>query len=145
MSEFNIERFIEAQNGAISGYAHAMGEIKNGRKTGHWIWYVFPQMMGLGISSNSVFYGISCREEAEEYLSDATLSSRPREIATALLTHADKRAIDVLGHVDAMKVRSSMTLFDAICPGDVFGLVLERFFTGRRCGKTLSLLAQNKG
>ena len=135
----SLFRFLEAQNKRFAGYQQALTEIKNGYKSGHWIWYIFPQLKGLGHSSMSNFYGISDLNEAEEYMKDDTLSGRLREITNALLKHTDKRATDILGYVDAMKVKSSMTLFDIVCPNDIFDLVLQQFYGGERCGRTLRM------
>ncbi len=140
MSKYNTERFLHAQDSSAGSYAQALAEIRRGRKTGHWIWYVFPQMKGLGFSYNSNYYGISSEAEALEYLQNEVLSSRLMEITTALLSHKDKSAGNILGNTDAMKLRSSMTLFDVVCPNDVFAEVLNHFFAGRRCEKTLRLL-----
>lgn len=132
MRENDIERFVEAQNSNWSTYADALAEIRKGRKTSHWIWYVFPQLRGLGHSSMAEFFGISGRAEAEEYLSHPVLSARLREISEALLAHEGKSAIEILGGIDSMKVRSCMTLFDSISPDDVFAKVLDRFYHGQR-------------
>ena len=140
MPTSSLSRFLEAQNKRFAGYQQALTEIKNGYKSGHWIWYIFPQMKDLGYSSMSRFYGITSLKEAEEYMKNETLSGRLREITAALLEHADKRAEDILGYVDAMKVKSSMTLFDAVCPGDVFEKVLVQFYGGERCGRTLRMI-----
>ena len=99
-----------------------------------------PQMKDLGYSDMSKFYGITSLKEALEYMKNETLSGRLREITAALLEHTDKRAEDILGYVDAMKVKSSMTLFDAVCPGDVFEKVLQQFYGGERCGRTFRML-----
>ena len=135
--DFNLERFLEAQNSGWDSYEMALGEIKNGHKYSHWIWYVFPQIKGLGHSYNSEFYGISGIEEAEAYLSHELLGSRLREITDALLSHNDKTAQSILGDIDSMKVRSCMTLFDLVLPNDVFAKVLDTFYEGKRCEKTL--------
>ena len=140
MSRFNVERFINAQNNPYASYEQALAEIRQGRETGHWIWYVFPQMKGHGFSYNSQYYGISSEEEALEYIHNEVLHSRLIEITSALLSHKDKSAVDILGHTDAMKLKSSMTLFDAVCPNDVFAEVLSHFFSGRRCERTLRML-----
>ena len=135
--DFNLARFLEAQNSGWGSYEMALGEIKNGHKYSHWIWYVFPQIKGLGHSYNSEFYGISGIEEAEAYLSHELLGSRLREITDALLSHNDKTAQSILGDIDSMKVRSCMTLFDLVLPNDVFAKVLDTFYEGKRCEKTL--------
>lgn len=101
-----IERFIDAQK---TDYKIALAEIQRGRKQSHWIWYIFPQLVGLGRSCYSTLYGIRGREEAEEYLQNEVLGRRLREITNALLKHNDKSAEEIFGGLDAMKVRSSMT------------------------------------
>ena len=138
--KIGVKRFLEAQNGAYGGYKQALEEVKAGRKQGHWIWYIFPQMKGLGFSEMSEFYGIADWEEAEDYLLHPTLNDRIHEIANALLEHQDKSAEDIFGYLDAMKVRSSMTLFDELSPNDVFSKVLDVFYHGERDEKTLVLL-----
>lgn len=140
MADYNIQRFIEAQDRPYSGYQKALSEIQRGRKVGHWIWYVFPQVNGLGFSHMSEYYGISGLEEAQEYMANETLSSRLREITNALLAHKGQTADNILGYVDAMKVKSSMTLFDAVCPDDIFAQVLNQFYGSERCKRTIQML-----
>lgn len=137
MGNFNLDRFLDGQR---FGYDYALNEIRNGRKEGHWIWYVFPQMKGLGYSPNSQFYGISGEEEAKAYLEHPVLGARLREITEALLAIEGKTAEEILSPIDAMKVRSCMTLFDAVCPNDIFAEVLEKYYEGRKDSATLRLL-----
>lgn len=87
-----------------------------------------------------MYYGISCIEEAREYMHDEELLSRLREIANALLSHKDKTAEDILGKNDSLRVNSCMTLFNALCPNDVFGEVINQFYNGKQCEKTLDML-----
>ncbi len=141
--EFNLNRFIEVQDNPFNNYAKALKEIIDGEKKSHWIWYIFPQMKGLGRSSRSKFYGIESKEEAEQYLAHPVLSQRLREISRALLTHKGRIIEEIVGGIDAIKVFSSMTLFDAIAPGDVFGEVLDAFYGGIRDNRTLYLLTIN--
>ena len=109
---FNLQRFLDAQE---NDYADALREIKQGYKQSHWIWFIFPQMRGLGRSSMAEYYGISSIEEARAYLDHPILKARLFEISTALLQHKGKStAYEILGTIDAIKVRSSMTLFDHI-------------------------------
>lgn len=136
----DVKRFLEAQNAVYNGYARALEEVKNGRKTSHWIWFIFPQMKGLGFSRMSEFYGIEDWDEAEDYLLNFTLNDRIHEISNALLQHKGTPVNKIFGCIDALKVRSSMTLFDALSPGDVFAKVLDAFFDGERDEKTLKLL-----
>ena len=139
-----VRRFVDAQNAAYAGYKQALEEVRNGRKVWHWIWYVFPQMRGLGHSERANYYGIADREEAEDYLLNFTLNDRIHEISEALLQHKGKSVYRIFGEIDAMKVQSSMTLFDAISPNDVFGKVLDQFYGGVRDKRTLELLGEDK-
>ena len=136
----DIKRFKTIQDNPFTGYAQALKEITNGKKTSHWIWYIFPQLRGLGQSSRSAYYGLSGREEALLYLQDEQLGKRLREITEALLNHTGRPAVSILGEIDAMKVQSCMTLFDSLSPGDVYGKVLDTFYEGKRCRRTLYLL-----
>lgn len=140
--KIGVKRFLEAQNRTYCGYQQALEEVKAGQKRGHWIWYIFPQMKGLGFSDMAEFYGIADREEGEDYLLHPTLNDRIHEISTALLEHQDKSAEKIFGGLDAMKVRSSMTLFDELSPNDVFAKVLDVFYHGERDEKTLELLEE---
>lgn len=133
----NLQRFLSAQD---HDYPIALREIQNGCKQSHWIWYIFPQIKGLGRSYQSEYYGIANRQEAEAYLVEPTLNARLREITLALLEHRDKTAIQILGHTDALKVKSSLTLFDAIAPNDIYAEVLNTFFAGERCKRTLEFI-----
>ena len=142
MEKKSIERFLDAQNATYAGYEQALEEVRNGRKVWHWIWYVFPQMRGLGHSERANYYGIADRGEAEEYLLNFTLNDRIHEVSEALLQHQNKSAVSIFGALDAMKVQSSMTLFDAISPDDVFGKVLDQFYGGVRDKRTLELLGE---
>lgn len=138
MTENNdIIRFLDAQDSEWSGYDVALREIKAGRKTSHWIWYIFPQLRGLGHSRRSYFYGLSTRQEAEVYLSHPILGKRLREITEALLEHSDKSANSIFGGIDALKVKSCMTLFDCIAPSDIFEKVLNTFYNGERDKKSI--------
>lgn len=92
----NIIRFKTIQDNPFTGYAQALKEITNGKKISHWIWYIFPQLRGLGQSSRSTYYGLSGREEALLYLQDEQLGTRLREITVALLNHADRPAVSIL-------------------------------------------------
>ena len=136
MDELN--RFVRAQE---HSYAQALSEIKAGRKYSHWIWYIFPQLKGFGRSWNSDYYGLDSLAEAASYLAHPTLGLRLREITLALLEHSGKKPKDILGDIDATKVCSSMTLFDKVCPGDIFARVLDEFYDGRRCNCTLRMIS----
>lgn len=129
-----LQRFIEAQN---DSYDQALKEIINGRKLTHWIWYIFPQMKGLGFSYNSEYYGITSLQEARDYLENELLRKRLFEITESLLMHKGKDIESIMGDIDSLKLKSSMTLFDAVQPGSIFGEVLDEFYGGERCRRTL--------
>ena len=137
-----IGRFLEAQDG---DYQEALAEIVAGEKQSHWIWYVFPQLKGLGVSWTSEFYGIADLDEAKEYLAHPVLGARLREISSALLKHRQKSPRAILGYPDDLKVCSSMTLFDLIEPNGVFAEVLDVFYGGRRDDGTLAVLNAARG
>lgn len=141
---YNLERFVEAQKEERNGYEKALKEIKNGKKLSPWIWYIFPQIKGLGHSFNSEFYGISGLDEAEAYLYHDLLGARLREITNALLVQFGKPARTVLGIIDDLKVRSCMTLFDIVSPNDIFADVLDKFYESKRCQKTLIRLGKRE-
>lgn len=132
---YDLARFHEAQ---AENYQTALAEIKAGYKRSHWIWYIFPQISGLGKSPTSIYYSITWVGEARAYLDDEILGSRLRECCEELLKHSGKNVRDILGYVDSMKLRSSMTLFDMVSPDDVFSRVLEVFFQGDRDELTLN-------
>ena len=133
-TNYDLERFIEAQQ---LDYASALNEVNEGEKRGHWIWYIFPQIKGLGHSYNSEFYGISSKEEAKAYLGHPVLGVRLREITQALLDCDNLSADDIFGFPDVLKVRSCMTLFDLVAPDDIFNKVLYKYYEGQRCDKTI--------
>ena len=143
LTKTDINRFIEAQNVSyFSGYKQALDEVKNGRKTSHWIWYIFPQFRCLGRSNRAHYYGIADRDEAQRYLEHPVLGARIREITEALLEHKDKTALSIFGYIDAIKVRSCMTMFDFLSPNDIFGEVLRSFYNGERCEITLEVMQE---
>jgi uncharacterized protein (DUF1810 family) len=134
----DLERFVAAQRGVYDG---ALAELRRGRKTGHWIWFIFPQIAGLGRSELSRYYGITSIDEARAYVAHPLLGPRLRECAGALLATEGRTATEILGSVDAMKVRSSMTLFHRAAPDEgVFAQVLERFYGGVADEATIALL-----
>ncbi len=126
-TSFNLQRFLTAQE---HDFAQALGEIKNGLKQSHWIWYIFPQLKGLGHSYNSEYYGLDGIEEARAYYGHPVLRERLIEITTALLEHKDKSAVDILSPVDARKVKSCMTLFWLVSENPLFKSVLDVFYGG---------------
>lgn len=137
----NLYRFLEAQ---ANDYTRALAEIRNGRKQSHWIWYIFPQLAGLGYSETSKYYAIQDYEEAEAYLAHPVLGTRLIEVSNALLSVQGKTATQILGSPDDMKVKSSMTLFSQIPSADpVFDAVLKTYYRGIPDGKTLNLLKRN--
>lgn len=141
---YSLQRFLGAQE---SFYAQALKEIRKGRKTSHWIWFIFPQVRGLGHSVMSDQYAINSLDEARAYLNNPILKSRLVEISKALLQHSKgglfskpKTAEQILGYTDALKVRSCMTLFDLIEPNTIFAQVLDAFYNGERDDLTLQIL-----
>ncbi len=131
----NLERFLRAQE---SDYAQALAEIKNGRKQSHWIWYIFPQITGLGFSVTSKFYAIEDLAEATRYLEHPVLGRRLVEISRALAEIKGKSANQILGSPDDLKVKSCMTLFNRLeNTNPVFQEVLEKYFDGKEDLKTL--------
>ena len=137
-NEYILERFIKAQNGS---YEKAFTEVSNGRKRSHWMWYIFPQVAGLGFSETSRYYAIKNLDEARAYLHHPVLGPRLIEICRALLELDSNNAGDIFGSPDDMKLRSSMTLFAEVENTDkVFILVLDKFFKGLEDDKTLHLL-----
>jgi uncharacterized protein (DUF1810 family) len=136
--EYDFERFVKAQE---KDYRTALAEIRNGRKRSHWMWYIFPQIAGLGFSSTSKYYAIKDLEEAKAYLDDETLGKRLVEISGALLSLEGNDAAKIFGTPDDMKLRSSMTLFSQVKDvAPVFQKVLDKFFGGLPDGKTIRLL-----
>ena len=141
MEESNtLERFLNPQNFM---YELALTEIRNGRKEEHWIWFIFPQLRGIGKSRMSYHYGIKDIEEAKAYYAHPILGNRLLE-ATQLLLHQDKDLEEIFGHLDAMKVRSCMTLFYHATGDEVFMKVIEKFFGGVEDGVTVELLKSNE-
>lgn len=138
----NMERFIEAQNKDYEGYEMALEEMRQGKKQSHWIWYIFPQLVGLGKSGPATYYGIKDLEEAREYIEHPILGQRLIEISEVLLTLEENRAEVVMDtHIDAVKLRSSMTLFSIAAPEcEVFEKVLDKFFHGRKDWNTIKKL-----
>ena len=140
MTQFHLEKYLDAQNASYGGYEQALAEIRRGRKVSHWIWYIFPQIKGLGRSSTAQYYALESVEEAKQYLQNQLLRDRLIEISEALLEQ-DGSIESIVGFVDAMKVRSSMTLFQAAVPNiKVFGKVLDKFYDGRADEMTLQIL-----
>jgi uncharacterized protein (DUF1810 family) len=138
MTAYDLDRFVAAQQGV---YDQALAELQAGRKQSHWMWFVFPQLAGLGRSPTAAFYAMASADEAHAYLAHPLLGPRLRECAGAVLTHRGGSAEAIFGVVDAMKLRSSMTLFEAVSEEPApFRAVLDTFFSGVRDRATLDLL-----
>lgn len=141
----NLRRFIDAQQPV---YDRVLTELRAGRKTGHWIWFIFPQLRGLGRSATAEHYGITSLAEARAYLEHPVLGPRLRECSALLTAIADRSIEAIVGWPDCLKVRSCMTLFIAACrSGDaaVFQAVLDRYYEGRPDETTLGLLKRGAG
>ena len=136
--QYDLDRFLVEQQHI---YAGVLEELRRGRKTGHWIWYIFPQLAGLGRSQMSSDFAIGSLDEARAYLAHPVLGTRLRECAGTLLSIEGRSAEEILGSVDAMKVRSCMTLFHRAAPDEpVFRQVLDRFYGGVADSATDDLL-----
>lgn len=139
MADFDLERFVAAQQGT---YAQALGELGQGRKESHWMWFVFPQIAGLGASPTARFYAIASAQEARAYLAHPLLGPRLRECIKAVLRHRGRSAEAIFGPVDAVKLRSSLTLFEAAADApEMFAEALDAFYDGERDEATLRLVA----
>jgi uncharacterized protein (DUF1810 family) len=138
---FDLARFVEAQHPV---YETALTELRRGQKRTHWIWFVFPQVEGLGTSSMAQRYAIASRAEAIAYLEHPLLGTRLVEVTETVLAHTRRSAHDIFGSPDDVKFRSSMTLFEQMGGGAVFAEALARFYSGRRDEKTLAILANWK-
>ena len=133
-----LDRFLDAQRG---DYAVALAEVRRGRKTSHWMWYIFPQIAGLGQSSTARYYSIRDLEEAREYYAHPVLGQRLREISGALLDLRGSDPVAVFGGIDSMKLKSSMTLFAVAAPDDpLFRQVLDKYYGGEQDVLTLRIL-----
>ena len=140
--QFDLTRFVSAQEMV---YARVLFELRNGRKRTHWMWFIFPQIDGLGNSSTTKRYAIKSIEEAQEYLNHPILGKRLNECA-ALVLAIEKRSIsEIFGHPDDMKLKSSMTLFENVAGSDsIFSSILDKYFNGARDSGTLNLLEKMK-
>ncbi|MPR33574.1 DUF1810 domain-containing protein [Salmonirosea aquatica] len=136
----DLNRFVAAQENV---YETALKEIRNGRKQTHWMWFIFPQIVGLGQTEISKTYAIKSREEALAYLNHPTLGERLREASQALLSVEDKSATDIFGTPDDLKLRSSMTLFKSVSTdNDVFLQVLDNYYGGEEDPQTVRILSK---
>ncbi len=140
---FGLNRFISAQHEV---YNRVLAELKSGVKRTHWMWFVFPQIEGLGHSTTAEYYAIKSIEEAREYLNHPLLGSRLLECAEAVLAVEGRSASDIFGYPDDLKLKSSMTLFASVAETDsIFVRVLDKYFKGERDARTLQLLEKLKG
>lgn len=136
--DFNLQRFIDAQNGI---YETALAELTGGSKRNHWMWYIFPQLRGLGLSPTAQFYGIASLDEARAYLEHPVLGQRLRECVEAILPWSRRLSAEqILGPIDSMKLKSSLTLFDGVERDGLFAAGLAAFFGGEPDQRTLALL-----
>lgn len=135
----SLERFVKAQE---ESYEIALNEIKSGHKRNHWMWYIFPQIKGLGYSSTAQYYALQNRKETENYLSHSILSKRLIEISEELLKLDSNNAREVFGYPDDMKLKSSMTLFYLIGGQEIFKKVLDKFFDGTIDERTVEILKE---
>lgn len=143
MSPFQLERFVDAQ---APVWDQVRSELHQARKRSHWMWFVFPQLAELGRSGAARFYGIRGADEARAYLEHPVLGARLQECCAILLESSGVSARDIFGEIDAMKLRSSLTLFEAVSPQTpVFRRCLDRFFAGERDPLTMELLAGEAG
>ena len=147
MSDLN--RFLKAQNDA---YENALSELRSGKKNSHWMWFIFPQIKGLGRSSTSEYYGIENAEEAKAYLANSILGARLLECTKAVIDiprrsakdfFRKRAAKDIFGSTDELKLKSSMTLFSLVAPHEPsFRLVLDKYFDGEKDTRTIELLSR---
>ena len=141
VSRYSLRRFVDAHRNM---YASALKEIKSGEKLSHWMWYIFPQLRGLGHSRNSDYYGIADRDEAVMFLHHPVLGRNIKEITKAMLDIDGKSADEILGGTGALKFRSSMTLFNFVLPNDIFSEALQKYYDGKEDGRTLAMLEADK-
>ena len=134
----DLQRFIKPHN---QDFQTALGEIKGGKKTSHWMWYIFPQIKELGFSETAKYYGIESLEEATEFLQHPQLGQNLVTITSELLKLGSNNATSIFGTPDDMKLRSSMTLFSLVSPANpIFQQVLDKFFDGKKDEQTIELL-----
>ena len=138
-TEYNLERFIDAQQ---ASYEIALSQIKTGRKKSHWMWYIFPQVQGLGFSETAKFYAIKDIGEARAFMEHPVLGERLVRICNALLQLESDNAHNIFGSPDDLKLQSSMTLFSSLNINPVFQMVLEKFFNGARDERTLQIIGR---
>jgi uncharacterized protein (DUF1810 family) len=138
MDEFNLRRFVEAQQPVID---QVLRELAAGRKTSHWMWFIFPQMKGIGRSSASEYYGIASLWEAQAYLAHPVLGERLRHCTSLVNSLHNRSASEIFGGIDSLKFRSSMTLFSrAAADNEIFHAALRKYFEGEPDSATIRLL-----
>lgn len=147
MSNYDLNKYIKAYK---TDYDTALQEIQNGRKESHWMWYIFPQLKGLGMSYMAEYFGMSGTDEAKAFLNDPYLGIRIKEISSALLSLKTNDALEVMGSPDNLKLKSSMTLFALASDSDtsnenVFKQVLDKYFNGEYDNLTIELLNRKEG
>ena len=134
----NLQRFIDAQTEV---YTQVVNELQNGHKTSHWMWFIFPQIIGLGRSSTAIYYSLECRQEAHDFVHDELLGQRLCECDGLVLNTVNRSAYDIFGSPDDMKFRSSMTLFAAVRPQEpLYQQALDVFYQGQPDEPTLDIL-----
>lgn len=132
----SLDRYLDAQD---KSYEQALEEIKKRRKRSHWMWYIFPQIKGLGQSPTSIYYSIQNLEEANEYLKNPILGTRLKEITNELLNLELNDPVQIFGGIDSLKLKSCMTLFDYISDDDIFKKVLDKYYDGKLDELTLNI------
>ena len=135
----DLDRFLEAQ---ARQYAIAVAELKQGEKQSHWMWYIFPQIKGLGDSPASQLYGIQNRQEAIDYINHPILGRRLIECCEILMSLQGRSALDIFGYIDQLKLESCMTLFNEVSDNPIFANVLKKYYSDARDSLTLKLLNQ---
>jgi len=139
--DYDLDRFIEAHN---DDYNRALNEVKSGRKLTHWMWYIFPQIAGLGMSETAQYYEIKSLDEARAYLNNELLRSHLIEISSVLLELYTNDPVEVFGDVDALKLKSSMTLFSYISNNEIFNKVIDKYFNGNKDLTTVRICEELK-
>ena len=139
--DYNLDRFIDAHN---DDYTRALNEVKSGRKLTHWMWYIFPQIAGLGMSETAKYYEIKSLDEARAYLNNELLKDHIIEISNALLELDKTDPVEVFGDVDALKLKSSMTLFSYVSDDEIFNKVIDKYFNGSKDLTTVRICEELK-
>lgn len=137
MASYDLSRYTKMHE---QDFTAALSEIRSGKKRSHWMWYIFPQIQGLGLSSTSRYYAIQNLEEAKAFLADSYLGNNLFTICRVLLALDSNNPSEIFGYPDDMKLCSSMTLFSCACDDEIFSMVLDKFFAGKKDTKTLKLL-----